>query len=880
MHHLQKGTTLQGGKYRIEKLLGQGGFGITYLAEQTMLKKKVAIKEFFIRDLCDRDETANVRTITQTDMVERYRQKFFKEAQILARLNHPGIVRVTDIFEENETVYNVMDYIEGESLEEIIKRNGPLSEPIALRYIFNVAEALEYIHQSNVNHLDIKPANIMIRQEDDIPILIDFGVSKQYDKQKDQTTTMPLGVSNGYSPLEQYEPGGVSTFSPQADIYALGATLYKLITGQTPPKAYELLNNGLPTMPDTFSPQVRKAIEKAMQPRKGDRLKIVFDFVEMLKGKNVINDENTFVLDKLRPNKESDEKIDKKIKGDEENKILQPDNKQTKFKITAFIKRHLLLLITVCCLLIAFLAFLFFHNSNVIVSFNGETIVLNKNKKRIIDHLLDNMVLVEGGTFTMGATSEQGDDAWEDEKPIHQVFLTSYSIGRYEVTQEEWEAVMDSNPSFFKGAKLPVENVSWDDCQEFIHRLNIITGKNFRLPTEAEWEYAARGGNKSKNFKYSGSNNLDEVAWYYKNSGDSLLILNEEDVDNVVILKEDYNLLDVNHCQTHPVGLKSPNELRLYDMSGNVAEMCYDWRDRYSSVKQTDPKGPSTGNDHISRGGGYDGRSIDCRVSCRSGIQSYDRQNDLGFRLVLSTITLSNDITVEEKLKKEKNNKIIIQNLINNMVYVEGGTYTMGATPEQGNDAETNEKPPHQVTLSSFHIGRYEVTQEEWRTVMGSNPSCSKGKEDKSPVDCVSWDECQEFVMRLSKLTNINFRLPTEAEWEFAARGGNCSQGYKFSGSNDVNQVVVDHDFIGSKAPNELGLYNMSGNVEEFCSDWYGVYSPSSQTNPKGPSFGSERVTRGGGSKVYDEDDDFRVTKREKTNPKDHIVNMGLRLAY
>ena len=282
MQHLQPNTILQGGKYRIEKLLGQGGFGITYLAEQCLLKKKVAIKEFFIRDLCARDDTANVYTITQTDMVERYRQKFFKEAQILARLNHPGIVRVTDIFEENETAYYVMDYVEGESLDKIIKRNGPLPEHTALPYISKVADALEYIHQQNINHLDIKPANIMIHHNDDEPILIDFGVSKQYDEQKDQTTTTPPGVSNGYSPLEQYKPGGVGTFSPQADIYALGATLYKLLTGQTPPNASDMLNDGLPPLPDTISLQVRKAIKNAMRSRRDERPKSVRAWMQMV----------------------------------------------------------------------------------------------------------------------------------------------------------------------------------------------------------------------------------------------------------------------------------------------------------------------------------------------------------------------------------------------------------------------------------------------------------------------------------------------------------------------------------------------------------------------------------------------------------------------
>ncbi len=282
MQYLQPNSTLQGGKYIIEKVLGQGGFGITYLAKQSLLNIKVAVKEFFIRDLCMRDEMTNVNAITQTDMVERYRKKFFKEAQIIAKLSHPGIVRVIDIFVEHKTFYYVMEYVEGESLAEIVSRKGCLSESSALRYISKVVDALEYIHNSNVNHLDIKPSNIMIRSNDDQPVIIDFGVSKQYDEQKDQTTTTPPGVSNGYSPLEQYKPGGVSTFSPEADIYALGATLYNLLTGKTPPNASDVLDSGLPRMPENVSAQVCKAIEKAMQPRRADRPGSVREWMSML----------------------------------------------------------------------------------------------------------------------------------------------------------------------------------------------------------------------------------------------------------------------------------------------------------------------------------------------------------------------------------------------------------------------------------------------------------------------------------------------------------------------------------------------------------------------------------------------------------------------
>ena len=218
-----------------------------------------------------------------------------------------------------------------------------------------------------------------------------------------------------------------------------------------------------------------------------------------------------------------------------------------------------------------------------------------------------NMVWVEGGTFRMGATSEQGSDAYSDEKPVHSVTLSSFYIGKTEVTQALWKAVMGSNPSNFRGDNLPVECVSWNDCQAFIRKLNALTGQNFRLPTEAEWEFACRGGNNSRGYKYSGSNYIDNVAWYDGNSGDKTL----------------------------PVGTKAPNELGIYDMSGNVWEWCADWCGDYSSGAQTNPKGPYEGSNRVYRGGSWIDFARSCRSSIRCGISPPNRSRNLGLRLTL-----------------------------------------------------------------------------------------------------------------------------------------------------------------------------------------------------------------------------------------------------
>ncbi len=231
------------------------------------------------------------------------------------------------------------------------------------------------------------------------------------------------------------------------------------------------------------------------------------------------------------------------------------------------------------------------------------------------------MVQVNGGTFTMGATAEQGSDVNYDEYPTHQVTLSSFSIGQAEVTQELWQAVMGSNPSWFNGGyygtnlQRPVEMVSWNECQQFIAKLNEMTGKQFRLPTEAEWEFAARGGNKSQGYKYAGSNNIDDVAWYWYN-----------------IPSQSSGTAGYG---TQPVATKQPNELGIYDMSGNVWEWCSDWYGSYSNASQTDPQGPSSGSYRVLRGGSWDYYASYCRVSFRYYIIPDGNNYYLGLRLAL-----------------------------------------------------------------------------------------------------------------------------------------------------------------------------------------------------------------------------------------------------
>ncbi len=712
--NLPIGTLLQGGRYEILRYISSGGFGCTYEARDNKFKSKVksvAIKEFFVKDFCNRDPESNsvlVATQSKTELIERLQQKFIEEAEALYDLAHPNIVRVTDKFEENNTAYYVMDYIDGRSLGKLIDEKGPLGEAEAIDYIKQIASALGFVHSHNRLHLDVKPQNIMIDQSGKA-VLIDFGVSKQYDEVNGENTSTLLGCTPGYAPIEQ-SGNGVSEFYPSTDIYALGATLYKALTGETPLPAHQRASSKRLKelqFPEGISSTTREAVECSMQLYVDNRPQSVAEFLSLLErtdnrvqitdnreqstdnreqGEELIDDadvEVTVLPDKRAQRTDNrvqrtDNRVQrvnvKAIEAEsEETRALEKETERATAKINdpvAKPKKNRTAWVVAVVLLLGILVGggLFFafsggdsdngssnggnerlaaHNNEppttVVIedtedekpnvpaapvvntdsivaarmqayqdSINAANVAREAAEQQAreeaarreresssssartftVEGVEFKMVAVKGGTFQMGATSEQ-QDTYNDERPVHSVTLSDYYIGETEVTQALWQAVMGSNPSSFTGnSQRPVECVSWDDCQTFISRLNSKTGMNFRLPTEAEWEYAARGGNRSNKTQYSGSSNIDNVAWYDNNSGST----------------------------THPVKGKSPNELGLYDMSGNVCEWCSDWysSDYYSNSPRNNPQGPSSGSRRVLRGGGWINNARYCRVAGRN----------------------------------------------------------------------------------------------------------------------------------------------------------------------------------------------------------------------------------------------------------------------
>ena len=706
---LKVGALLNHNKYRIERYLASGGFGNTYEGVNVSLGKKCAIKEFFLKGIAMRNEQTTDVHIAISDNKRIYnsqREKFTKEARRLSSLDNIHIVRVFDFFEENGTAYYVMDYIEGESLREYQKRTGKaLTEQEALSVLTQMLDALETIHEAGLQHMDIKPANIMIDQSGKCT-LIDFGASKQSAASDGATTSSTLAYTPGYAPVEQIG-GSSDRWGPWTDFYALGATLYNLLTNENPGNL-DIEEDGEAAFkfPPAVSSSTRLLIQWLMSPKRKDRPQNVSAIRNCMSqlGINALPSLSPSVGNPpamavaANPHKpaaaiesgdvaaqtgfglnsktgKTSSKEETQIEAGRANSsayktlILQNSNategqssvisplykNNTDQKKKGNIGKWMVVMLSALLLIAAFVFLVKSmdddsgnqsktHKTAVSAKKNASeakegpsTISDNvqvpernaetnqktstneeassasskqenpaRNLTFTVGGVSFTMVYVPGGTFTMGATSEQGSDAWNDEKPTHSVMLSSYYIGQTEVTQALWTAVMGSNPSEFRGDRRPVESVSWNDCQTFISRLNAKTGKNFRLPTEAEWEYAARGGH-SGGSKYAGSENISNVAWYDDNSGG----------------------------ETHNVATKSPNGLGIYDMSGNVWEWCQDWYGNYSSSSQTNPKGPSNGGYRVYRGGCWYFSARLCRVSDRCfNTPSYSSYL-LGLRLVL-----------------------------------------------------------------------------------------------------------------------------------------------------------------------------------------------------------------------------------------------------
>jgi len=554
--------------YTLKRFLGRGGMAEVWYAENN-LGKPAAIKIMLAKFKGEKQ------------VVDR----FEIEAKAMVRLSHPNIREVFDYGEYEGLPFIIMEYLDGEDLGQLMIKRSRHSEKDLEQWWRQSLSALAHTHERGIIHRDIKPSNIFLQKNGQIKIL-DFGIAKIKDEISHTRTGQGLGTVLYMSPEQISDPKRVS---PSTDIYSLGMTFASLLRGEP---ALDLTEDD-----STFNIQLKIT--------KGDiNLSGINDVwrARLLPALNITAVDrpsaSTLLLTPEQPSNPGFSNGDDTIIEDPEIKNPNTESPGSEHPLATNNKppspKYLFpLLIGIGVLIVGFLFYKMYGG------FLYSLITYTES----VDGVSFKMVAIPGGTFSMGSNNGSS-----DEQPVLNVSLSAYYMGETEVTQALWQAVMGTNPSYHKDCdQCPVEQVSWDDAQRFIRNLNQLTGKRYRLPTEAEWEYAAKGG---QSYTYSGSNVIKEVAWYDGNS----------------------------KGETHPVKQKRANGYGLFDMTGNVWEWCADWyaADYYSKSHDKNPEGPSTGNRQVLRGGSWDYSSEGCRVANRSGNNPSYSSIDDGLRLAVS----------------------------------------------------------------------------------------------------------------------------------------------------------------------------------------------------------------------------------------------------
>jgi formylglycine-generating enzyme required for sulfatase activity len=566
MAYFTPGQLLKKGQYKIIDTLGQGGFGITYLAQDHKRKKQVAIKSLNVSFLKQRyrDKYGNIEGFGE--FLAQEQDKFNTEAMVSATFDHPHIVKVyPELFQENGLSCMVMEYVKGKNLEQYLYANGVFSESAGLEIIKGIGEALIYIHGRNYLHRDIKPANILLRESDNKAILIDFGLAREVNFA--ELMSLTNAKTPVFAPPEQFE--NRSNFTPALDIYALAATLYVIIAVHEPPfiplpspylNAKIMLDMKMAIEPpqkynSQISQKVNDAILKGMELDYQNRPQSITEWFTFLGIQSQNNHLKTFTFEVVTTN----------AKGS----IINKRN----------------------------------HSANYFVEDLGNGVKLE-------------MVEIPAGTFYMGSPENEA-KRLDSESPQHQVNVPSFFIGKYPLTQAQYQAIMGNNPAYFKGANRPVEMVDWNDAVAFCQKLSQNTGKNYKLPSEAQWEYACRAGTTT--------------PFYFGESITPDLVNCVGNYPYAAAPKGQYRK------QTTDVGTFPPNAFGLYDMHGNVWEWCEDdWQKNYINVPVNGSALISRSNIKLVRGGSWFDIPDLCRSAYRLNPNLDNYFDTIGFRVVCS----------------------------------------------------------------------------------------------------------------------------------------------------------------------------------------------------------------------------------------------------
>ncbi|BAG05403.1 bifunctional serine/threonine-protein kinase/formylglycine-generating enzyme family protein [Microcystis aeruginosa] len=559
-------------RYLIVGVLGEGAFGRTYKAEDLNFNRKPRVIKKFIAQM-------------QGAALEKSKELFQREAEKLDELRHEQIPSVYDYFSEGNSLYLVEGFIEGETLFQEYQREGKFSEQKIQEILRDLLPVLAYLHSKGLIHRDIKPDNLMRRRSDGKLMLIDFGGIKE------QTSQMGTGLyTPGYAPYEHIMGSAVAA----SDLYSLAATCVRLLTGCFPQS-----NSNLPD--SVYDVDQRRWLwQSVLKSQK----RSISDFWA-----NILN---KMLEDKSSQRYQSASEVLTALNNLPSSRtVVQPTTvsppPQRKISTTSGITRRKWLYNSIGMIVFGAVIALVIDKRNAWLKLLPATSPSDFTEK-LPGGLQLAMVELPGGKFMMGSP-DSDPDARDNEKPQHQVQVNSFAIGKYPVTQAQYEAVMGNNPSLFQNnPQNPVEKVSWNDAQAFCQKLSQITGKTYRLPTEAEWEYACRAGTTTRYYFGDDANQLGDYAWHNGNSQD----------------------------KTHPVGQKRPNAWGLYDMSGNVWEWCEDnWHDNYIGAPKDGSAWLTNDNDYqILRGGSWYDDPYFCRSAYRDFL--YRRVNDyyFGFRVV------------------------------------------------------------------------------------------------------------------------------------------------------------------------------------------------------------------------------------------------------
>ena len=623
-------------QYIIGRVLGHGSFGITYLAYDRGLGTKVAIKEYFPLEFASRNPT-DMSVIplsgSKEDLFFSGKKKFIAEARLLSSLRSPHIIRIRHFFEEGNTAYFVMEYLDGQTLKDFIEGLGGKISFEEFRPILNsILNALEEVHSHNSFHRDIKPENIYMTVQKH-PILLDFG-SARHQQANSAGTTIAL-LTPGFAPIEQYSTHGIQ--GPWTDIYGVAATVYSALTGRIPPYPQDRLTEDEELRPAaefgaTIRPEDDKWLAKGLELRWNDRPSSVTEWRRLMpappqpehsqKGADLSNADENFIRFAIMP----------KLA----NRFLTPETESEIYESASFLnisKSHTKKLIDQALKSTGSVRRNPMPSKVSVQQQKIQTTDLNVSSKAntnltfseifqpgpLVDSSIPlpenlsnsthmNFVLITPFTQGSGFRIPRPFAMGQAENRYSVTLTRQYYLQSTPVTQEQWKMVMGSNPSHFKQADhLPVERVTWDECQEFIRRMNTLNEGTYRLPTEAEWEFGCQANHSGPYFFGPEPKSLQKYAWYQDNAQN----------------------------KTHPVGQLKPNPFGLLDIYGNIWEWCSDYYASFPQGHATDPQGPSTGQRHVLRGGSWKVGSSQCRTDTRWHQPPETRSDQIGLRLIL-----------------------------------------------------------------------------------------------------------------------------------------------------------------------------------------------------------------------------------------------------